>query len=434
MVIILVKEITPRIDYTMKLVFNEVMGIAYSITTKLKEFQDSKLQKINYTKNEIPGCLGIEPDDLLYESEFVHHEVDTGEWKKLPTIFANDQEDIPFDFFSAVFYLVSRYEEYLPFTPDQYGRFEASQSIAFKNKFLHIPIVDMWCQQLAKELNINKYCKSLKSANYTFLLTIDIDHAWMFKYRGMLRNIAKLVRELIFFRFREFDFIFKVLRNKKNDPGDSYKFLEKSQRDLSQKIRYFILSGGNHKFDANISIGNKMFQILIRNLDRQKTVGLHPSFASNTSFNLLSKEHEHLSEITEHAIENSRQHYLILSLPDTYRRLIRLGIKEDYTMGYGTKTGFRAGIARPFYFYDLYEEKQTSLRIFPFQVMDRTLISYLNFSPENAIKEFKYYTDVISSIGGKFIVIWHNTSLNNTYEWKGWRKVFEEMIAMNEQK
>ena len=89
-------------------------------------------------------------------------------------------------------------------------------------------------------------------------------------------------------------------------------------------------------------------------------------------------------------------------------------------MGYGTRTGFRAGIARPFYFYDLYEEKQTSLRIFPFQVMDRTLVSSMNHLPDDAIKEFKYYTEIIRSVGGHFIPLWHNTSLNDTYEWKGW--------------
>ena len=152
MLIILVKEITPRIDYTMDLVFNEVMGIPYTITTNMKDFRGSKSQKINYSKEKIPGCLGIFPAELLYESELVHQEIKIGEWKNLPTLFAHDQEEIPFDIFSAIFYMVSRYEEYLPFKADTFNRFEADRSIAAKHKFLHIPVVDLWCQQLAKEL------------------------------------------------------------------------------------------------------------------------------------------------------------------------------------------------------------------------------------------------------------------------------------------
>lgn len=432
MVIILVKEITPRIEYTMNLVFNEVMGIPYSISTSQKDFLESPSQKINYSENQIPGCLSIKPSELLYESELVNHQIVTGNWKELPTLFANSGEDVPFDIFSASFYLASRYEEYLPFAADPYGRFEADQSIAFKNKFLHIPVIDLWCQQLAKELNISKYCNSLKNRNYNFTLTIDIDHAWMFRHRGIARNAAKLVRDLLFLNFREFKFKFQVLQNKTNDPGDSYQYLEKLQEKLAQPIRYFILSGGNHKFDSNLPVNNKNFRYLIQKLGKQHPVGLHPSVHSNSSFEQLRREHNDLSAITGQPVNSSRQHYLMLSLPYTYRNLIKLGISEDHTMGYGSHTGFRAGIARSFYFYDLLEEKQSSLRIFPFHVMDRTLISYLNYTPEYAVREFNYYKDIISSVGGHFIALWHNTSLNDTYEWKGWRKVFEEMITMNE--
>jgi hypothetical protein len=431
MVSILVKEITPRIEYTMNLIFSEVMGVPHEITTSTNAFESSGNQKINYTKERIPGCLNVQPADLLYESELIHHDIAVGEWKKIPTLFANKQDEIPFDIFAATFFLVSRYEEYLPFEPDRHGRFEADQSIAFRNNFLALPVVDMWCQQLSRELHIDKHCNSLKSTNYKFTLTIDIDKAWMYKNWGLALNFARLMRELIFLNFREFKFKCKVLRNKVNDPGDSYNLLEKSQKNLSQKIKYFILAGGNHKFDANLSIANKNFQTLVQNLDKNNAVGLHPSFASNDSFELLTKEHKALSEMVGHAINNSRQHYLMLSLPDTYRRLIRLGIREDYTMGYGSRTGFRAGIGRPFYFYDLYEEKQTPLRVFPFHVMDRTLNSYLNLTPKFATEELKYYTDTIGSVGGHFITLWHNTSLNNTYEWKGWQSVFEEMIDMN---
>lgn len=433
MIIILVSELTPRIEYTMQLVFNEVMGVSYTLTTSKQEFLQSGQQKINYTRNKVTGCLTVLPADLLYESDLTLQEINTGEWNKLPIIFTNNEKEVPFDLFAAVFYLTTRYEEYLPYKPDQYGRFEADQSLAFKYNFLRLPIVDLWCQKLANELNINKYCQKLKPANYAFNLTIDIDQAWMIKYRGFMRNAIKLAREMLLFRFGEFRFKVRVILNKINDPGDSYDYLFKIQKKLSRRIRYFILSGGNHEYDTNIPIKNRKFRALIRRLDRDRTVGLHPSYSSNKSSKLLTTEYENLSEILGHSIRHSRQHFLKLTIPDTYRRLIKLGISEEHSMGYGSLTGFRAGIARSYFFYDLYEEKQTSLRIFPFQIMDRTLLSYQNLAPEDAIKVIKYYTDIIKSVGGNFIALWHNTSLTDTYEWLSWRKVFEEMIEMNVQ-
>ena len=118
-------------------------------------------------------------------------------------------------------------------------------------------------------------------------------------------------------------------------------------------------------------------------------------------------------------------------MPDTYQNLLNLGIGEDHTMGYSSQTGFRAGIARPFYFYDLVREKPTLLRIVPFQVMDRTLLTYLKLTPDEACKEFEYYTITIKSVGGQFVSLWHNTSLSNYEEWSGWKKVFEYMINLN---
>ncbi|MBA7580002.1 hypothetical protein ES708_21888 [subsurface metagenome] len=233
------------------------------------------------------------------------------------------------------------------------------------------------------------------------------------------------------FNFKRLTFRFQVYTNRNPDPGDSYSYLNTIQKQLKEKIRYFVLCRRRDKFDKNVSIRNKSFQKLIKDIDKKNTVGIHPSFTSNQSFDILCKEYRQLEKTLDHKIEISRQHYLKLSLPDTYRNLLRLGIKEDYSMGYSTHTGFRAGIARPFYFYDLYEEKQTSLRVVPFHIMDRTLLSYLNYSTEQAIKEFEYYSKSIKNIGGLFVSLWHNTSLNDFEEWQGWQKVFKRMIEIN---
>jgi hypothetical protein len=53
-----------------------------------------------------------------------------------------------FDLFAAAFYLVTRYEEYLPFIADRHNRFEASQSVLFKHGLLERPLINEWAEDL----------------------------------------------------------------------------------------------------------------------------------------------------------------------------------------------------------------------------------------------------------------------------------------------
>ena len=76
------------------------------------------------------------PDTLLFEKESAR-EITVNEWKGFLCFFRHTSDsDLPFDIFAASFFLVSRYEEYLEYQPDEYGRYQASSSLAFKNGFL----------------------------------------------------------------------------------------------------------------------------------------------------------------------------------------------------------------------------------------------------------------------------------------------------------
>ena len=109
--------------------------------------------------------------------------------------------------------------------------------------------------------------------------------------------------------------------------------------------------------------------------------------------------------------------------------MIGAGIEEDYTMGYPDHLGFRAGTSYPHRFFDLKENRITNLTIHPFVVMDVTLKNYLGLTPQQAVHEIRRIIDVVQKVNGTFIMIWHNESLSEKGEWKGWKRVFEEMLA-----
>jgi hypothetical protein len=137
---------------------------------------------------------------------------------------------------------------------------------------------------------------------------------------------------------------------------------------------------------------------------------------------------ERIRSIVPEEITSGRFHFLRLSMPNSYRDLLKAGITEDHSLCYHDEPGFRAGIARPFMFYDLLEERETSLRIFPFQVMDVTLYQYKNLDTDTSKKLIHNIINETRKVGGLFVSLWHNTSLLETAEWQGWREVFESML------
>jgi hypothetical protein len=431
MIVLYTPEISSRITYSCNLIFKEVLGVEYSITNNIDTFLSFHGIRLNYSKTELGNSILIYPSGLLTETNISEWNPRSGYWEELPVIFANPDQNIPFDIFSAVFYLITRYEEHLPYKPDEYGRYAPENSVSFKNNFLRLPVIDLWCRKLVRKLSVYKDCPNIQTSNYRFQLTIDIDQPWLYKNKGVVYAVGSLVRELIHANLIGFKERFNVLTGQCPDPADTYELLSGIQKRLSDSIRYFLLCRNAGEYDNNRSVHRKSFHDLAKDLDRTNRVGIHPSYGSNQSSRLLSQEISYLSGVLNRDITSSRQHFLKLTFPDTYRNLINFGIKEDYSMGYGSLTGFRAGISRAFNFFDLPMNQETTMRIVPFQIMDRTLLSYMKLSAEEAIEEFTYYTEMIRKVGGEFVCLWHNEGLSDKDEWKGWRNVFLHVIDMN---
>lgn len=425
---------SPRLEYTLKVVFKEVLGVEYKCIHDRDAFAARQGVKINYSPEPTDHAMHIYPSGLLHQKEIAGQEFSTGRWDDLPVIFACRKGTLPFDLFAAVFYLVSRYEEYLPSIRDRYGRFQAEESVAYYNDFLHRPIVDLWCAKLADMLGIRMECKNIAPFNYRFHLTVDVDQPWLYRNKGALYSTGALLRDLVTFRFADLKGRIKTLLHRMPDPADTFGYLERITGGFKTKVNYFILCQKRGKYDKNRSLNRPEFNELVRKLDKVGKVGIHPSFASFEDHDKLDQELAWLKNILGREMVKSRQHYLLFTFPETCRILIERGIREDYSLGYSSQTGFRTGLARPNYFYDLEKEEETGLRLHPLIVMDRTLKDYRKADPERALREYHAYRDRIRAVGGTFICLWHNDAVSDRGEWKGWRMVFEELINWHAEK
>ena len=144
----------------------------------------------------------------------------------------------------------------------------------------------------------------------------------------------------------------------------------------------------------------------------------------------LAVEIKRLEDIQKREVSFSRQHFLQLSLPKTYKRLIEAGITNDFTMGYASALGFRASIASPFTFYSLDTEQILPITIHPFAIIDDTLNFNMKLSADEVIGKISSIIEEVKQVKGTLISIWHNDTFSDEGMWKGWRNVYEEMLKL----
>lgn len=431
MILIHVPELSNRLKYTFDLILKDTLKVEYAFTSDRKEFTESQLPKFSYGKSRIGEFLFFNSIGLLFEKDIRKQHIQFHQWNNLPVFFQTDNADLPFDIFAASFYLVSRYEEYLPHVRDRHNRFKSEEGAAYKGGFLNRPIVNVWIMEFKGLLQKKFPQLQFQPPVFTFTPTIDIDNAYAYRYKGWLRVTSSLAERLLKFEFKKFMNRLSVHAGYKRDPYDSYEKQNIIHKTHNVKPLYFILLGEYGKFDKNISPQNKNFVNLIKSLQQKGCVGLHPSYGSNKSEDKLLKEKKHLEHILDRPVSKSRQHYIKMHLPETYRNLLKIGIKEDYSMGYPTKAGFRASICTPFYFFDLEEDQVTDLRVFPFVAMDSALKFYMRFRSKEVIPFLKPIVEEIKNVGGNFIFVFHNESIGNERSWKNWGDMYEKVIKLS---
>lgn len=431
MILVYSPKFTSRLSYALQLLLTDLLGFEFSVTKNTGEFISYSGPKFSYGKNPADDdSLHFAAAGLLFEKGIGSPEVQVGDHEGDKIIFQVFERNsaMPYDPFSAAFFMVSRYEEFMPYRKDQYGRFTAIESIAYKNGFLDKPVVNIWATRLGNILVQRYPYLKPKKHQYRFLPTYDIDQAWSFAGKGFVRTNGAYIKALIRGDFENILQRTRVLTGLEPDPFDTFDYQLELQKRYKLRSVYFFLFAAYGEYDKNITVTNSRFRQLIKRIADYADVGIHPSYASNSRNELLRQEVREFSKVLNREITRSRQHFLKLHIPDTYQNLINCDIVSDYTMGFAARPGFRAGICLPYQFYDLDMETVMPLTVYPFTVMDGTLKDYMQLSPDAAIEVIHGLIHEVRKVGGIFSSLWHNDSLSDTGGWAGWRRVYEELV------
>lgn len=427
--ILLTEARSPRLDHIAAFLFHDLLGCGLRVTQDAAEFADSGLCRINYTAQPQPDAYWVHPSGLLRETG-VHgplpRVVDRG---GLPVLFPTDVGDLSFDILSAAFYLLSRYEEYLPHAVDAFGRFDHRASLAWTGGYLDRPLVDEWAAHLRQALLLRFPAASLPPRSFRLLPTYDIDIAWAHRHRGPFRCLSGLAGALLRGRLADALDRLSTLLGLRPDPYDAYGWLDRlHERHRLEPLYFFLLAERWGRYDRNIPPAHPAMQALLAHHARRYRVGLHPSWRSGDEPGRLSRE-AGLLEGAAGPVRHARQHYLRFTLPDTLRHLIRAGITDDYSMGYGAANGFRASTCTPFRWYDLGAERATVLTLHSFCFMDATAHHELGIGPEAAFTDLMRYHDTVRRVGGEMVTIFHNSMLGTHPMYRGWREAYARFLA-----
>ncbi|UWX55581.1 hypothetical protein NYZ99_03640 [Maribacter litopenaei] len=411
----------------MKQVFTKILGIEIGFTTKVEDFIKHKNEKITYTKQPLQNEFFVRSHDLLFEQGVSDVEINVMSWDNVPCFFfAGERSNVPFDIFAASFYLISRYEEYLPHVKDSHGRFPSKGSLAYEHKFLERPVVDIWAMKLFVILK-EKFPSLVQGPlKYKFLSLVDVTTSHCYANRGIIRGAAGFLLDLGTFRFKRLIERIAVGLNIKKDPFDNFSTLIDWHRELKIKSIFFFQFANYSKYDKNVSTNSNNFRSLIKYIGDYSTVALAASYSSFNNVELLKNEKQNLENVVNRPVNYSRMRYNRVDVPETYRNLIAAEFSDDFTMGYSHQIGFRAGTCTPFQFYDIPLEVQQPIKVFPFVLHDYAL---REISKKRELeKRMDAIYNEIKLVKGTFISVFSNELLgsDHTFDWK---EVYHQLLT-----
>jgi hypothetical protein len=435
---IIIDKGSKRVEYVCEILFTYILKVPYRIVEKNSietggkgELFASDDLLINYSSSPELNGLHI-PNIGLLNEDFVRTEfAEQSIWTYLPSLFPVEGDyDIPFDFFSACFYLLTEYELSVEQHVDQHGRYDEQLYPIFRNSLHHPALVHEYALLLWEYLGQSKQNLPKKEHVFSWHMSFDIDHPWAFKHKGII-NLFAGISDLLRLDFRNFKSRWKTLTGAQ-DPYDSYAFI--LDRLPKEKCSFFFLLNRKSKQDGRYTYRNKHYRALMSKLATKSAfTGIHPSYTTSLSKQAIQMEMSELKAILGEEVRHVRQHFLKYSNPQTRRYYIQLGLLHDHNACMISDVGFRQGMGIPFPWFDLLENEPTPLIIHPVMAMDVTLKDYLNLSPEQALSMLKSLCDYARDFRLELTFLWHNSSLTTVQAWEGWKEVFSQLVSYLEE-
>ncbi|WP_343768763.1 DUF7033 domain-containing protein [Gangjinia marincola] len=373
MILVYTPKLTSRITYIFKHICQHLLGIEARLTSIIDEFVAHEGPKISYGQKRLGNEFFVKQHGLLHEQGFSDVTVKVQPWDDTICFFkVSENSDLPFDIFSASFYLLSRYEEYMPHVKDSKGRFPAEESLGYKHNFLDSPVIDIWAQKFLSLLQ-KRFDVIVDKPISKPETILTVKELYRYQQKGILRTVGGFITDLSTFNLQGILTRIKVLLGGKSDPYDHYDDLIDFSKTNQINFTFMFQLSDFSIDNRNINFQRVKYRSQIKSLADYGSVGLHVGTFAIKRQEVLKKEKLRLEDITNEALKKTIVSENELNLPDYFNHLVFLEVEKDYSMGYPNKIGFRAGTCSPFLFYEINYEQITPLKVVPYVFHDYTL-------------------------------------------------------------
>lgn len=400
--------------------------------------------KIQYSLSVLLSIVGIRNDNnfnIYYGTNQIDSNIDIVILKRINQIESEIVKELPNqivvedDILLKSFILLTCKEEY-NCQKDKKGRFLSINSRL--NNFSK-PMVNYYANILKTAVEIAARKKNIQlkiaSRKFTVMLSHDVDNI---TDKNIYVTLHRLKDSINFFKnkdfkrcFREIFLLVRCLISRDNNYWDFEQYIE-MEKSYGFKSSFYFINGEKGRYGARYKL--KGVHNIIKKIDSLGwEVGLHTNYFSYNDPLKIKRERNAIESVLGKGVIGARNHYLRFNVQETWRILAEAGIKYDSTLGYSDSLGFRAGIAYPFYPFDLNRNEVINIIEIPMVIMDGIVLDK-SVDIEDAWSKIKIILDETKKINGTISINFHNGYLFDK-EYPGWRVIYIrilEYIKQNE--
>lgn len=333
------------------------------------------------------------------------------------------------DLLKSAFYLLSGYQETLPYTPDKNGRFSYDNSIQKKLGITHEPLVNIYFERIKE--GIKEFCSRhgipFKERNlwdghdFAVSVTHDVDRVDKYHWPE-IKLRAKRMLGLTkdgqgFFTNIKYLGEASVKWLKGENSYWNFELIKQIEDEFGINSAWYFLPKRKKNIDAYYSFSEGRIKKLVDYLQETgDEIGLHPTYESMISEDIMRDDLRQFEMFGMKLPAGCRQHWLRFKYPDTLRIQEKLGFKYDTSWGFHDHTGWRNSYCLPFRPYDIEQDRMMDIWELPLSVMDKSLVQYQHLQDnESVIRLVDRIYQSAKLYRGICIVLWHNSFFEPVY-------------------